>query len=219
MREVSTRKSGYSKWKKRCLTGCLFPRKGRPSKLRYKPSIFAGLSYKLIGNLPLCLAFGTGEGLLWYGICARCKKQAPVVRGAFSGAPGVKNRLLWYGSDIRYRNPLLWYGADIRCAEQPPVVRDAFSETFGDKKGLLWYATHLQRCAKQPPAPPNAFSKAQKRHPATLNASSKARRTADSTDCGQPPAAPDAFSEACRAKSSTCPPDAASVRETPTARR
>ena len=62
------------------------------------------------------------------------------------------------------------------------MVRDAFSETFGDKKGLLWYATHLQRCAKQPPAPPNAFSKAQKRHPATLNASSKA----------------------CRAKSSTC---------------
>ena len=51
------------------------------------------------------VTFGTGEGLLWYGICARCKKQAPVVRGAFSGAPGVKNRLLWYGSDIRYRKP------------------------------------------------------------------------------------------------------------------
>ena len=50
-------------------------------------------------------AFGTGKGLLWYGICARCKKQAPVVRGAFSGAFGVKNRLLWYGSDIRYRKP------------------------------------------------------------------------------------------------------------------
>ena len=110
-------------------------------------------------------------------------------------------------------NALLRYGIDTRCSKQPPVVRDAFSETFGDKKGLLWYATHLQRCAKQPPAPPNAFSKAQKRHPATLNASSKARGTADSTDCGQPPAAPDAFSEACRAKSSTCPPDAASVRE------
>ena len=54
--------------------------------------------------------------------------------------------------------------------------------TFGAQNSLLWYATHLQRCAKQPPAPPNAFSKAQKRHPATLNASSKA----------------------CRAKSSTC---------------
>ena len=24
------------------------------------------------GNLPLCLAFGTGEGLLVYGIDARC---------------------------------------------------------------------------------------------------------------------------------------------------
>ena len=47
--------------------------------------------------------FGTGEGLLWYGICARCKKQASVVRDAFSEAFGVKNRLLWYGRDIRYR--------------------------------------------------------------------------------------------------------------------
>ena len=142
----------------------------------------------------------TKNRLLRYGIRIRCSKRLPVVRDASSEAFGVKNRLFWYGRDIRYR-------------KQPPVVRDAFSETFGDKKGLLWYATHLQRCAKQPPAPPNAFSKAQKRHPATLNASSKARRTADSTDCGQPPAAPDAFSEACRAKSSTCPPDAASVRE------
>ena len=49
------------------------------------------------GNLPLCLAFGTGEGLLWYGICVRCSKQAPGVHGAFSEAFGVKNRLLRYG--------------------------------------------------------------------------------------------------------------------------
>ena len=98
------------------------------------------------GNLPQCLAFGTGEGLLWYGICAPCSKRLPGVRDAFSEAFGVKNRLL------RYRR-------DIRCQKQPSLVRDA---------------------------------------------SSKARRTADSTDCGQPPAAPDAFSEACRTKSSTC---------------
>ena len=45
--------------------------------------------------------FGTGEGLLGYGICARCKKQAPVVRDAFSGALGAQNRLLWYGSDTQ----------------------------------------------------------------------------------------------------------------------
>ena len=62
------------------------------------------------------VTFGTVKGLLWYGICARCKKQAPVVRGAFSGALGAKNRLLWYGSDIRYRKP-------------PSLVRDAFSGT------------------------------------------------------------------------------------------
>ena len=37
------------------------------------------------------------------------------------------------------------------------------------------------------------------------DASSKAHRTADSTDCGQPPVVRDAFSEACRAKSSLLP--------------
>ena len=47
------------------------------------------------------VAFGTGEGLLWYGICARCAKQAPVVRGAFSGALGAQNSLFWYGSDTQ----------------------------------------------------------------------------------------------------------------------
>ena len=162
----------------------------------------------------------TKNRLLRYGIRIRCSKRLPVVRDASSEAFGVKNRLFWYGRDTRYRkrpsgvpnasseafgvkNRLLRYGRDIRYQKQAPVVRDAFSETFGDKKGLLWYATHLQRCAKQPPAPPNAFSKAQKRHPVTPNASSKARRTADSTDCGQPPAAP----------------DASSVRETAPARR
>ena len=98
------------------------------------------------GNLPLCLAFGTGEGLLWYGICVPCSKRLPGVRDAFSEGFGAQNRLLRYGRDIR-------------CQKQAPLVRDA---------------------------------------------SSKARRTADSTDCGQPTAAPDAFSEACRAKSSSC---------------
>ena len=29
------------------------------------------------GNLPLCLAFGTGEGLLRYGICVPCSKRLP----------------------------------------------------------------------------------------------------------------------------------------------
>ena len=103
------------------------------------------------------VAFGTGEGLLWYGICARCAKQAPVVRGASSEAFGVKNRLFWYRSDIWYRKPPslvpnryscaqnillwyamhfqgprargspLWYGICARCKKQAPVVRDAFS--------------------------------------------------------------------------------------------
>ena len=111
------------------------------------------------GNLPLCLAFGTGEGLLWYGICAPCSKRLPGIRDAFSETFGVKNRLLRYGSDIR-------------CAKQPPVVRDAsskarrtadstdsgqptaapdaFSEACRAKSSLLPHRTHLQ-CAKRPP--------------------------------------------------------------------
>ena len=55
------------------------------------------------GNLPQCLAFGTGEGHLWYGICARCSKRLPGVRDESSEAFGVKNRLLRYRRDIRYR--------------------------------------------------------------------------------------------------------------------
>ena len=91
------------------------------------------------GNLPLCLAFGTGEGLLRYGICVPCSKRLPVVRDAFSEAFGVKNRLLRYGRDIR-------------CQKQPSVVRDAFSKALrtADPQtvdSLLGYATHFQRRA------------------------------------------------------------------------
>ena len=49
----------------------------------------------------VAVAFGTGEGLLVYGICVRCKKRAPGVREAFSKALGAKNRLLLYGMEIR----------------------------------------------------------------------------------------------------------------------
>ena len=107
------------------------------------------------------VVFGTGKGLLWYGICARCKKQAPVVRDAFSGAPGVKTGYSGTGVIFGTGNPLLWYGADIRCAEQPSVVRDAFSKALGAQNSLLWYATRFQG----PPGtqqPPTAASGAQK---------------------------------------------------------
>ena len=38
-------------------------------------------------------AFGTGEGLLGYGICVPCSKRLPPVRDVFSETFGVKNRL------------------------------------------------------------------------------------------------------------------------------
>ena len=91
------------------------------------------------GNLPLCLAFGTGEGLLRYGICVPCSKRLPVVRDAFSEAFGVKNRLLRYGRDIR-------------CQKQPSVVRDAFSKALRTADSTdcgqpSAHRTHLQRRA------------------------------------------------------------------------
>ena len=64
------------------------------------------------GNLPL--AFGTGEGHLWYGICVPGSKRLPGARDAFSEGFGAQNRLLRYGRDIR-------------CQKQPPLVRDASS--------------------------------------------------------------------------------------------
>ena len=76
-------------------------------------ALAAGNAFLLFGFV----AFGTGEGLLWYGICVPCSKRPPGVRDAFSEAFGVKNRLLRYGRDIR-------------CAEQPSVARDA-SGIFG----------------------------------------------------------------------------------------
>ncbi len=89
-------------------TGCIFR-----APYRKGPIPFWRLLYSVRAMLSFFWQFekfGTGEGLLWYGICARCKKQASVVRDAFSEAFGVKNRLLRYGRDIRYRKP-------------PPMVR------------------------------------------------------------------------------------------------
>ena len=97
------------------------------------------------GNLPLCLAFGTGEGLLRYGICVPCSKRLPVVRDAFSEALGAKNRLLWYATHLQspaeQPNHRLW------TASCPP---DAFSEACRAKSSLLPHRMHLQ-CAKRPP--------------------------------------------------------------------
>ena len=98
------------------------------------------------GNLLQCLAFGTGEGHLWYGICVPCSKRLPGVRDASSEAFGVKNRLLRYGRDIR-------------CTKTP----------FCGTRRI-----------------------------------SKARRTADSTDCGQPPAHRTHFQRRAVPKAASC---------------
>ena len=66
----------------------------RPVAQRRSTKMFARL--RCGGYLPLCLAFGTGEGHLWYGICVPCSKRLPGVRDASSEAFGVKNRLFRY---------------------------------------------------------------------------------------------------------------------------
>ena len=67
-------------------------------------ALWYSLQAMLFSFLPF-VAFGTGEGLLRYGIRIRCSKQAPGVRDAFSEAFGAKNRRFRYGRDIRYQKP------------------------------------------------------------------------------------------------------------------
>ena len=71
------------------------------------------------GNLPLCLAFGTGNRLLRYGICVPCSKRLPGVRDASSEAFGVKNRLLRYGRDIRCQKQPPAHRTHLQCAKRP----------------------------------------------------------------------------------------------------
>ena len=103
--------------------------------------------------------FGTGEGLLWYGICARCKKQASVVRGAFPEAFGAQNRLLWYGRDIRYR-------------KRPSVVRGTSSERRTGK-GLFLSGICRIRCGQCSPFSGSLKNSVQKRPPMVRGASSE----------------------------------------------
>ena len=117
------------------------------------------------GNLPLCLAFGTGEGYLWYGICVPCSKRLPVVRDASSEAFGVKNRLLRYGSDIR-------------CQKQPSLVRYASSKSRGTAPATSNASSKARRTADstdcgQPPAAPDAFSEACRAKSCTCHSGSR----------------------------------------------
>ena len=53
--------------------------------------------------MPL-LAFGTGEGLLGYGICVPCSKRLPGVRDAFSEAYRAKSSTCRTGRIFSARN-------------------------------------------------------------------------------------------------------------------
>ena len=75
--------------------------------------------FALVSSFLAVVAFAAGNALLLSSVCGiryrrgpstvgiriRCSKRLPGVRDAFSEAFGVKNRLLRYGRDIRYRKP------------------------------------------------------------------------------------------------------------------
>ena len=90
-------------------------------------ALWHSLQAMLFSFLPF-VAFGTGEGLLRYGIRIRCSKQAPGVRDAFSEAFGAKNRRFRYRRDIRYQKP-------------PFMVR---TRTRRTGNGFLWPSTQLR---------------------------------------------------------------------------
>ena len=126
------------------------------------------------GYLLQCLAFGTGEGHLWYGICVPCSKRLPGVRDASSEAFGVKNRLLRYGRDIR-------------CKKQAPVVPNGFSKALGAQNSLLWYGwlREMTPLAKVPKTAPKKPSETASRKP-PKTASEKPPRTASEKPSGKP---------------------------------
>ena len=131
--------------------------RGAKNKLLWYATRFQGHLVRRTGFSGTGVIFGTGNPLLRYGADIRCAKQAPVVRDAFSGALGVKNRLFWYRSDIWYRKPpslvpnryscaqnsLLWYAAHFQGprARGSPLCTEY---ARGAKNRLLWYATRFQ---------------------------------------------------------------------------
>ena len=126
------------------------------------------------GNLLQCLAFGTGEGHLWYRICVPCSKRLPGVRDASSEAFGAKNRLLRYGRDIR-------------CKKQAPVVPNGFSKAFGAQNRLLGYGwlREMTPLAKAPKTAPKKPSETASRKP-PKTAPRTAPRTASEKPSGKP---------------------------------
>ena len=87
--------------------------------------------------------FGTGNALLWYGICARCKNQASGVRDAFSEEHCTGKGLFLSGVCCIRRGQCSPFSGSLKNS----VPERAFSGTessLGAQKGFLGYATHFQ---------------------------------------------------------------------------
>ena len=103
--------------------------------------------------MPLCLAFGTGEGLLWYGICVPCSKRLPVVRDASSEALGAQKQ----ASTVRkrYSVPKIASCGTRRIFKGPQNSRlhRLCTASCGTRRIFRGVP-----CQKQPPAAPDASS-------------------------------------------------------------
>ena len=115
-------------------------------------------------------------------------------------------------------NSLLRYGIRIRCSKRLPGVRDASSEEFGVKNSLLRYGRDI-RCAKQASVVRDAFSKARRTAPATLNDFQRPAKQPTPHTVDSLLGYATHFQRRAVPKAAPAAAAAASVRETPTARR
>ena len=119
------------------------------------------------------LAFGTGEGLLGYGICVPCSKRPPGVRDAFpeehctgkglflSGVCRIRcGQCSLFSGSLKNSVPeRASWGTEYACRAQkgflryatrflkPSVLKTGFwgtEEIFGTGNALLRYGVHLQ---------------------------------------------------------------------------
>ena len=84
--------------------------------------------------------FGTGEGLLWYGICARCKKQASVYAARFQGHSVRRTGFCGTEGIFGTGNALLWYGVHLQSAVQERASTFLAFVAFGAGNALLFLA-------------------------------------------------------------------------------
>ena len=110
------------------------------------------------------------------------------------------------------------YGMDALYRRGAPGVRDAFSKALGAKNRRFRYGRDI-RCAKQASVVRDAFSKARRTAPATLNDFQRPAKQPTPQTVDSLLGYATHFQRRAVTKAAPAAAAAASVRETPTARR